>query len=183
MGGNGPTSEKATPSTLSKEQLENWARQYSKALRRYFVRRGAQPATAEDLIQDVFERLSKRVSAAEIKNPEAYLMQTASSAWSDHWRKRQVRLHDDHVEYDDRYHTHVEFGADRVFEGRDGVRRLITALRELPPRTQEIFVRCRVDGEKQKAVAARFGISVSAVEKHLVRAMAHLGSKVKEDDQ
>ncbi|WP_084141690.1 sigma factor [Hyphomonas johnsonii] len=73
---------------LSSEQLDGLNRRYAIILKRSFLRRGCQPSTAEDLTQDVFVRLASRLSDQEILNAEAYLMQTASSVWRDHWRKR-----------------------------------------------------------------------------------------------
>ena len=162
-------------------ETEAFVRSYTPVLIRFFLRKGAQIATAEDLVNDVFTRLLHRDSVGTIDNPKAYLMRAAANVWSDHMRRRQVRHHGGHVAYEDRLHALEDFAPDRVFEGREGVKHLIEALRELPPRTQEVFARCKIEGEKHKAVAARLGISVSAVEKHLVRALAHLGSKMRED--
>jgi RNA polymerase sigma-70 factor (ECF subfamily) len=49
----------------------------------------------------------------------------------------------------------------------------------LPARTRDIFVLFRLDQLKQSEIAARMGISVSAVEKHVVRAVAHLARRSK----
>lgn len=157
------------------DQLAGYARQFQPALSRYFARRGCQKATIEDLVQDVFVRLAKRTSGGEIENAEAYLMQTASSVWNDHLRKRQRRAHTDHVEYEEEIHGAVHFSPERVLEGRETIQRLVDALKALPARTRQVYVHCRIDGMRQKAVAERLGISVSAVQKHLTAASIHIG--------
>jgi RNA polymerase sigma-70 factor (ECF subfamily) len=43
-------------------------------------------------------------------------------------------------------------------------------LGQMPERTREVFLMHRLDGMKYREIAATFGISVSAVEKHIARA-------------
>jgi RNA polymerase sigma-70 factor (ECF subfamily) len=62
---------------------------------------------------------------------------------------------------------------------RQRLRQVIAALEELPARTRDIFVLFRLDRLKQSEIAAQMGISVSAVEKHVVRAVAHLARRLK----
>ncbi|PCI53369.1 MAG: RNA polymerase subunit sigma-24 [Alphaproteobacteria bacterium] len=154
--------------------LEELARQYGVVLSRYFGRRGCDQADVDDLVQNVFTRLAGRRATTHIENPEAYLMTTASSVWKDYLRKRITHGYKDHVEYDDEQHSPECFGPDRVLEGREAVKRLAAALMELPPRTRQVYVLCRVDGMKRKDVARRIGISVSAIEKHLMKATTHI---------
>lgn len=47
-------------------------------------------------------------------------------------------------------------------------------LQALPERTRVIFILRRLEGLKYQDIANRFGISVSAVEKHMERAVAQL---------
>ena len=54
----------------------------------------------------------------------------------------------------------------------------MATLDELPERTRQVFVLCRVEGIRQKNVARRLGVSVSAVEKHMIRAIAHLATSL-----
>jgi RNA polymerase sigma factor (sigma-70 family) len=53
----------------------------------------------------------------------------------------------------------------------DQVRQVLDALK---PRTREIFLMHRIDGHSSAQIAAAFGISVSAVEKHIARAVLEL---------
>ena len=157
------------------ERLAGYARDYGMALKRYFSRRGAPAELADDLTQEVFVRLAGRAATTKIENAEAYLMQTASSVWKDCLRHRQRRSHHDHIHYEEELHAPEAFSPERVFEGREAVQRLAEALYALPARTRQIYVHCRIDGMKRKEVAKRFGISVSAIEKHLMKATEHIG--------
>lgn len=101
-------------------------------------------------------------------------MQTASSVWNDHLRYRQRRNHYDHVEYDEALHASEAFSPARVLEGKQEIERLMEVLRQLPPRTRQAYLLCRVEGMKRKEVAQRMGISVSGIEKHLMKATLHI---------
>lgn len=61
-----------------------------------------------------------------------------------------------------------------LVEEHESVDHVIAAIDELRPRTRKVFVLCRVRGMRRKAVARRLDIPVSAVEKHMIRAIAHL---------
>lgn len=181
-----PMGRSDTKGDISKEQVDHdqlteYARLYEAPLTRYFAKRGCQNATVQDLVQDVFIRLARRSADSTIEHPEAYLMQTASSVWNDFLRGRQRRHHADHLEYDETLHTGADFSPERVLEGRQEVERLMAALQQLPPRTRQAYLLCRVEGMKRKHVAERMGITVSGIEKHLVKATRHIGELFGDD--
>ena len=60
----------------------------------------------------------------------------------------------------------------------ESVGQIITALGELTPRTRQVFVLCRVEGMRRNAVARRLDIPVTAVEKHMIKAIAHLSVRL-----
>jgi RNA polymerase sigma-70 factor (ECF subfamily) len=122
----------------------------------------------------VFARLAQRASGEEIAHPEAYLFQTAASVLADRLRRRLVRRSDEHVEYDENQHAVEDFSAERVLAAKEQVEMVIAALEDLPERTRFAFVLHRFEGMKQREIGKRLGISASAVEKHIVRALRHI---------
>jgi RNA polymerase sigma-70 factor (ECF subfamily) len=56
---------------------------------------------------------------------------------------------------------------------------VVAALAELKPKTREIFLLNRLDGLSYTQIAVRFGISPSAIEKHMIKALAHLHKRLK----
>ena len=58
--------------------------------------------------------------------------------------------------------------------------RATAALLELPDRTRIIFVLRRLEGMKYSEIAHKLGISVSAVEKHMLRAMSYLTERMRD---
>ena len=161
--------------TTGAERLETLAREYRPALRRYFGKRADRHADVDDLVQDVLVRLAVRGDYDSIEQPEAYLMRTATNVWRDFLRKKRTHAEEAHEEYIEGYLLE-ENGPARELEGRQSVDAVLAALGELPKRTRQVFVLCRVEGIRQKNVAKRLGVSVSAVEKHMIRAIAHLTS-------
>lgn len=159
---------------LSSEQLADLNMRFSSSLKQYFRRRGARPDVAEDLAQDVFVRLAGRAATTKIENIDAYLMQTASSVWKDHGRKMKSRAHESHVEYNDPQHGYEERSPERVYEGREGINQVLEALNALSERPRYVFVLRRFEGLSQKEVAKRLGVSVSLVEKEMMKAIAHI---------
>ncbi|MCE2461887.1 MAG: sigma-70 family RNA polymerase sigma factor [Pseudomonadales bacterium] len=161
------------------ERLESLAREFRPALRRYFGRRARQRADVDDLVQDVLVRLAVRGDCGSIDQPEAYLMRTATNVWRDHLRKKETHAEEGHEEYTEG-RLFEDHGPDDEVVGIQSVAAVLTALDQLPDRTRQVFVLCRVEGIRQKNVAKRLGVSVSAVEKHMIRAIAHLASRLGE---
>jgi RNA polymerase sigma-70 factor (ECF subfamily) len=65
--------------------------------------------------------------------------------------------------------------------GKERLVRATAVLLELPERTRVIFVLRRLEGMRFNDIAARLGISVSAVEKHMQRAITHLMRRIEQE--
>jgi RNA polymerase sigma factor (sigma-70 family) len=146
------------------------------SLARYFGRRIRDAAEVEDLVQEVFARIVARDSTQPVEHLGGYVFQTAASVLADRRRRRAVRHADFHVAFDPDRHGDQDFDADRILSGKQDLRAATAALLSLPVRTRTIFVLHRLEGCKYRDIAAQLGISVSAVEKHMVRAVQHLSS-------
>lgn len=161
-----------------KPSLDEFARRYTPALRRYFQKRESRPADVDDLVQEVFARLAGRSSGATIEQPEAYLLRAAGNVWRDFLRKKQTHAAAVHDEYRDELQAPEDRSPEHVVQGQQAVEAVIDALNELPERTRQVFVLCRVEGMRQRNIAKRLGVSVSSVEKHMIKAIAHLAGRL-----
>lgn len=132
----------------------------------------------DDMVQQVFERLLKRGDVTGMERLAGYVFQTASSVLNDHLRRRRSRHADAHDEFDERSHGDVDFSPEHVLLERERLARATAILLELPERTRVIFVLRRLEGMKYLDIAARLGISVSAAEKHMERAVARLAESL-----
>lgn len=152
-------------------------------LTKYFRRRVNATSDAEDLTQEVFLRLSRHQQTLSYDNIEALIFTIAANLLRDRGR-RQVTRGGPAQSLDDQPALANEPGlvevldAERVLLGRDELRQALAALRELGDRTQDVFVLQRLEGMKNKEIARELGISVSAVEKHMVRALTHIAKRL-----
>ena len=143
---------------------------YASALRSYFRKR-CHPADVEDLVQEVLLRMHSRRSGGEIENVGGYIFTVAAHVLIAR-RKRNVPLDADYIEGID------AITPERIVLARREVDRVVQAIESLPPRTRDIFVAHRFEDMTYAAIARRFGISVSAVEKHIMAALRELSRAI-----
>jgi RNA polymerase sigma-70 factor (ECF subfamily) len=153
--------------------LESWARQYRLPLTSYFLKRIPRSDDVDDLVQEVFVRLSKRADLESIERVEGYVFQTAASVLADSYRK-SARTPQHMASFDEAMHGQADFTPERVFLGRQELDCLIEAIYALPEKTRRIYVLYHLENIRQKEIAARLGVPVSTLEKHMARANRHL---------
>ncbi len=151
------------------EQLCAWMTQYGPGLRRFLAKR-VSASEADDLVQEVFLALRARCTTSDIQNVEGYLFKTAVSVLARQRRRRTWRWGEQEAleEHED---LRDEVSPERIAIGRDGVRRIVEALRAVPPRSAEAFFLSRFEQLTNEEVAVRMGISVKAVEELMRRAI------------
>lgn len=147
----------------------------------YFRRRVRDAGEVEDLVQEVFLRLTVRGTPEQLDGATGYIFQTASSVLADRHRRRTVRHADDHIMLEPETHGGTDFDPHRIAVGKQSLTAATAALLTMPERTRTIFLLKRLDGMRHQAIATQLGISVSAVEKHVVRAMEHLMAHLGEE--
>jgi RNA polymerase sigma-70 factor (ECF subfamily) len=147
-------------------------------LTRYFRRRIPDESEVEDLVQDVFTRIVARDGGDRVEHLGGYIAKTASSVIADRGRRRSARRADLHVAFDSDLHGGEEFDPERVLSGREDLDAAAAALLSLPERTRTVFVLRRLEDYSYRDIAVHLGISVSAVEKHLVKALRHLSQEM-----
>lgn len=149
------------------------------ALHRFLVARGASPVAAEDILQDISLRLAGG-GVGPVTEPRAYLYKMASNQFQLQRRTdgRRAQREEDWAESrsDGDGGIDPEPSAEEHILHREHLGILDAALARLPERTRAIFLRVRLEREPQKQIAADFGISVSAVEKHLARAYEEIAA-------
>lgn len=169
----------AAPATLNMRAFDAHFRQ---PLMRFFSRRVATASEAEDLTQDVFVRLLRREGELREPTADAYVFQIATNLLRDRARRDRSHLAGHHVSIDTSDSaagacTSADLGADCVLAAQEELRMALATLDELGERCRDIFLLYRVEGMKQKEIAALYGLSVRMVEKYIVKAAAHLARR------
>jgi RNA polymerase sigma-70 factor (ECF subfamily) len=167
-------------SLQSSSALAREAEPLRQALTGYFRRRIPNPSEAEDLVQEVFSRIVARDSEQPVEHLGGYVFQVAASVLADRARRRGVRHADGHVPFDVERHGETDFDPERVLSGKQALRAATAALLSLPERTRTVFILHRLEGRRYREIGQQLGISVSAVEKHMARAVQHLGATFEE---
>jgi RNA polymerase sigma-70 factor (ECF subfamily) len=129
---------------------------------------------AEELLQSAFVRLTEYKRRQTVENEAGFLVHAATNLAIDEARKRSIR-------------PEIAVGADCVREVksevplqdealliRERLARVREALSRLPERTRDAFLMHRVSGMSYAQIAAHFGVSVSAIEKHIAKATLFL---------
>ena len=171
------------PRTLGDSQLDaELSQRFRAPLMAYFLKRVRDRAEAEDLTQEAFVRLVRNPDRNDGTAIHAYVFTIAANLLRDRARSRAARFGGDHTPLHE-----VQEGAaaaliedispERVLVAREALAEVLDALAEMGERTRDIFILSRLENLPQREIAALYGISVSAVEKHVIRAMAHLGAR------
>jgi len=144
------------------------------ALVKYFLRRCGDAAESEDLAQDVIVRALGRMHWTSPDEARGYIFRIAANRWSDRYRRGLA--HGITVDWDeDSEHAGSEDnGPERVLMGREELYRVTVALLDLNERSRDVFILHRLERMKQADIGEALGISVSAVEKHIAKALVHL---------
>lgn len=161
------------PDTERQAWFNRLSESYRTPLVRYFQRRVGSLAEAEDLAQDVFVRLLRRLDDEPIQDPEAFLFRTAVNLLRDRAR-RNVTVNNNAVELSERQEKFEGLSPERVLQSRQLLQTTLKALNELDSRSRDIFILNRLEGMKYAQIAQLHGLSVSSIEKIIVKVVAHL---------
>lgn len=156
---------------LTYAQIASLFHQYREELTRRLVGIVKSRETAADLVQDTYVRLLRLGEAHVVEQPRALLHRIASNLAIDHLRKEKSG-----IQAFDGMDAAVTVPSqapspERELLAKQRLRLCLKAIEQLPPRSREAFVLCRVYGYSYQEIAMRMGISESGVEKLLMRAL------------
>jgi RNA polymerase sigma factor (sigma-70 family) len=142
------------------------------ALLRFLHARGA-GSDAEDLLQELWLKIAAG-TPGPVAEPIPYLFRMADNLMLDRRRsqQRRARREENWTEMvgDTVTGASDQPSPERLLIGRERLRAIEKVLADLGERTSHVFRRYRIDGVGQRDIAVEFGISLSAVEKHLQKA-------------
>jgi RNA polymerase sigma factor (sigma-70 family) len=141
-------------------------------------RRGRTEQDAEDLVHDAYLKYAQSAKEQTIEKPEAFLMKVALNLSIDAHRASTVRgeevLLDDVVIVDGRP------SAEDVVLAREELAQVGECLSRMNEKTRSIFLDNRVEGLSYQELSEKYGITKSAVEKHIAKGVM-LTALAKED--
>lgn len=164
-----PDSGSATPS--AEVLLEALSRRYREPLRRYFLMRLRHEAEAEDLTQETFARIGRRADLDGVSDLDSFVFTVAVNLLRDRSRRRATSAGFLAEFSAVRAEKFEALSPERVLNARQALRSALQTLEQVDARTRDVFLLHRVDGVKQAEIARRYGISVSSVEKYIVKCL------------
>jgi len=154
-------------------KIDDLARRLGGPLARYFGARVRRGVDVDDLVQEVFLRLARRTETEPVERLEGYVFAIANSVLTDTFRRDGRRIPQGGSS-DQLAPTPDDRSPERIYLAREEIDRVERGLRELPEKTRFVFVLNRYEDLSYSQIARQLGVSVSAVEKHMMRALAHL---------
>ncbi len=150
---------------------------YEELVRR-LTRRLGSPHAAADVAQETYLRLEGLAAVPELRNGRAFLFRVADNLAIDHQRGQAARgrRFTTIEDYDDR--ASDEPDPETALLHKQRLATLARAVDELPPKCRDVFLLHKIDGLTYGEIAARLNISRSAVEKHMIKALAHCRDRV-----
>ena len=164
------------PATKHEQLLAELAQRYRHPLTAFFARRVRSSSEAEDLTQEVFLRMVRRLGAGGIENIEAFVFRTAVNLLRDRSRRGKT-LASREVDFAQRHGDIDDLSPERVFDSRQSLSHVIAVLEELDERARDAFILHRLEGMKHAQVAEVLGVSISSVEKYIVKALTLLAKR------
>lgn len=141
------------------------------SLRAWLARRRVAGLEIDDIVQEAYARLAAVESADGIRNPRAYLMQTAHSVIYSYLRRSQVvsiRAVEDAELW--RFESE-EPSPERQISDRDELHRIGEIIATFPKQVGAVFSLRRIEGLSQRDTAKRLNVSESTVEKHMAKSI------------
>jgi RNA polymerase sigma-70 factor (ECF subfamily) len=170
---------KEQQSSAEDRSIEGLALRYGQALRSYFERRIGDRIEAEDLTQELLTALARRAELDNIDNIEGYLFRVARNLLANRKRTQLVRPSLQFEGGPDPFERLLdEISPEDILIGQESWQLFMVALAELPERARTIFILNRFEEMTGREIAERLGVSLSLIEKEMIRSIRYLREKL-----
>lgn len=141
---------------------------YYKELVFYVQRLIGDKDNAKDVVQEAYSRMITVNKNADIENQRAYLYKISRNIVIDKQRRDKSNLEINYEEED--YSIPVEDQPEVQVCKENQHEILMKIVLTLPLKNQQAFILHVIDGFSRKEISQKMGISIGAVEKHIIRA-------------
>ncbi|WP_143310529.1 RNA polymerase sigma-70 factor [Chitinophaga vietnamensis] len=177
----------ATDSDLFQLLKEGDPRAFEAIYDRYFIsllnmayKRMENREDALEVVQDVFIRLhANRERIEHTTYLFAYLHTLLKNGIIDRFRQKLVQQKQ-YAAIREQVQSHTEARSDQYIDSKKLEEKIQQVINQLPEKCKEAFLLSRVQYLSHQAIASRMNISVSTVEKHIVKALHALRKQLAE---
>lgn len=152
-------------------------------LRGWVARRFPSEGDLDDIVQESFEKVLRCADPAVVRNTRVYLSRTALGLVIDRARRRRIVTIDYHEDLGELGLVCTYPLPDAACAAREEWERACRAIEALPERTRAVIEMRRFDDVPQRETAAAFGITESAIEKHVRRGLRAVRAEVHPIDE
>ena len=168
------------------DALQRIALEHGPALRRFVGARLSAHPDHEDVVQETFLRVARQEDVEEklsrsLDSVRSYLFSIATNVIRDSYRKAVTRQKYDDLTRDRARARGLESSAEEVVSAQEQLGNVKAAIMRLSPECRDAFVLNRFGGLSYRKVADTMNVSVSMVEKHIMRALAEIRRRVDRD--
>ncbi len=178
-----PLTQNALSETLSAEQsrlITLIVAEHDQALRQFVKGKIWSNASNdfEDVVQEVYLRITQYTDLASIDNLRAFLFSMASNLLKDRARRNAVRQSSMHISLVDNVDEPETPALENGVAAAQQLEQLKGVIMSLSERPRQVFLLSRFEGLSYPQIAERLGISVKAVEKNMSKALKICRKKV-----
>lgn len=153
---------------------------YQAEMLAFFQKRVGDRTEAEDLYQDLCERVLRRGTLEDVDDPLAFLFAIARNLLRDRWRRRISGAKDKHIQVDDVEIVAPVASPEVRLIDRQRLNMLRIAIQSLTEKRRRAFVLHRFSSMTYGQIAQDMNISVSMVQKHISMALLDLRSALRD---
>lgn len=150
------------------------------ALIRYFKRKSGSAVEAEDLAQEVLAQSLKHELKESADHLKGYIFRAAINHWKDRLRKKLTRGATLPLDAEESELPPDSITPERVAMAEQELGQVVKALLELDANARHVFALVRIEQMKATTVAQMLGLSRSAVNRLLAKAIAHIYAQAAE---
>ena len=163
--------------------VEALHREYQGELSRFIRSKIKSNEDVEEIVQEVYLRIARLNKPRHIENPRAFLFKTAQNVIIDRYRRNNAQQSDHQVTYnDDICPPSEQYSPEQLIQARQRYMLFLQALAELNNNCRTAFMLNRFSGLRYKEIAKLMGISVAMVEYHIMKALSHIRSALRDTE-
>ncbi|MGS2722633.1 RNA polymerase sigma factor [Porticoccus sp. GXU_MW_L64] len=157
--------------------------EHSSFLRRFLTKFLCNRQDIEDVMQEAYLRAYQAEKGKDIERPKAFLFEVAKNVALTELSRKSRQITDYIEEIDSAIQNENTASLEEEQEARQHLDLFCAAVAALPERRRKIYLLRKVHGLSHREIARREGISVSAVEKHLLKGVLFCQTYVDQHEQ